>query len=380
VADLVTSHGESFLKAFPQPVQVVKTLQAIGNCRKAAMGGHKLRCSSCGWEQYRYNSCRNRHCPKCQGVNREKWIWNREAELLPVPYFHIVFTLPAELNSLAMGKPREVYNSLFKSAWQTIGRFSGDHKHLGAQTGMTAVLHTWGQNLSLHPHLHCIVPGGGVTPSGKWRQSRSTGKYLFPSKAMAVVFRAKFMASIRRAGITIPQKAGKALFGKQWLVYAKQPFRGPKQVIEYLGRYTHKIAISNHRIKQIDADGQVHFTWKDYRHGGKKGMMALSAHEFMRRFCQHILPKGFVRIRHCGILASRNKTVLLNRAREYFGMPPWRKPERKDWKQVAVERMHFTPDQCPVCKNGVLEIIAVLEPQRGPPTADLRTNTLCYAI
>lgn len=372
VADVVASHGNAFLKASHQPWQVVRTLQALRDCRTAALGGHRLRCSDCGQEKYRYNSCRNRHCPKCQGVNREKWILNREAELLPVPYFHVVFTLPSELNTLAMHRPKEVYDSLFRSAWQTIRKFSADHRYLGATSGMTAVLHTWGQNLSLHPHLHCIVPGGGITAAGKWKKAKSKGKYLFPTKALARVFRAKFMAELRSTGTDVDYPAGRKLFAKDWVVYCRQPFPGPKQVVEYLGRYTHKIAISNHRIRCIDPDGTVHFTWKDYRQGGEKSVMALPAFEFLRRFCRHILPRGFVRIRHYGMLASRNKAALLNRARDCFGMTPWQKPENITWQQVLQQTTGIAPDRCPACRKGTLKAIAIILPLRGPPKRALK--------
>lgn len=379
VADVITSHGGSFLQAHPQPGQVIKTLMAIRNCRTSAMGGHKQQCNCCGHVQYQYNSCRNRHCPKCQAVNREKWIWHREQELLPVSYFHIVFTLPCELNSLAIHSPWEAYNSLFTAAWQTIRGFGEDPKHLGGQTGMTAVLHTWGQNLSLHPHLHCIVPGGAVTASGKWKNARNKGKYLFPTKAMAKVFRAKFMSLLRRSGVEIDQLTAKMIFQKQWVVYAKRPFLGPQQVIEYLGRYTHKIAIINHRVKNIDTDGSVQFSWKDYRKAGKQSIMKLSAHEFLRRFCQHILPSGFVRIRHYGILSARNKAEKLNQARIFFGLEAWQKPESVTWQQVAQQRMNFIPDQCPVCKEGILITVAIIDPQRGPPM-HFRIKISGYAV
>lgn len=380
VADIVTFYGKSFLKIHPQRPQVVKTLLAIRDCRTAFMGGHKQRCNCCGHERYQYNSCRNRHCPKCQAINREKWIWNREQELLPVPYFHIVFTLPHELNSLALHHPKEVYNSLFRAAWQTIAIFSKDPKHLGADTGMTAVLHTWGQNLSLHPHLHCIVPGGGITVSGKWKKARNKGKYLFPGKALALVFRAKFMCELRGTGVMVEQAVARELFRKKWVVYAKQPFLGPKQVVEYLGRYTHKIAISNHRIQRIDKNGTVNFSWKNYRKGGEKEVIQLSANEFLRRFCQHILPSGFVRIRHYGMLSSRKKSLMLNKARNYFGMEQWEKPNAVNWKLVVQQRMDFIPDQCPKCKEGVMEVIEVILPARGPPKNPLaKRNTSSYA-
>ena len=279
-----------------------------------------------------------------------------------------------------MHKPAEVYNSLFRAGWQTVEKFGYDHKHLGASTGMTAVLHTWGQNVSLHPHLHCIIPGGGITPKGKWKQARNKGKYLFPTTAMAIVFRAKYMKELRATGIKVEQPVARELFRKKWVVHAEQPFLGPKQVVEYLGRYTHKIAISNHRIKNIEPDGTVHFSWKDYRKAGAKSIMKLTAHEFLRRFSQHILPPGFVRIRHYGILSSRNKTVMLNMARDHFNMSHWKKPEKENFKQVALQRMNFIPDQCPLCREGILEVVAVIEPKRGPPVeTGIQPNTAFHA-
>jgi hypothetical protein len=365
VADLVASHGTRFLRQSPQSSQVARTLRAIEACRTAKLGGHRLRCSGCGKEQYRYNSCRNRHCPKCQAVNREQWIWNRQQELLPVTYFHVVFSLPAALNPLAIRHPKAVYNSLFRAAWHSLKAFAADPKHLGADTGMTAVLHTWGQNLSLHPHLHCIVPGGGLAPSGRWKKARNKGKFLFPTYALARVFRAKFMALMRRE-VAVPQDVAKKLFLTPWVVYAKRPFSGPRQVVEYLGRYTHKIAISNHRITAID-DPYVRFRWKDYRQDGVMKIMQLDILEFLRRFCLHILPAGFTRIRHYGILASRNKTTQLNELRKYFKLKPWTKPGKANGKEVALKRLNIIPDQCPHCKQGSLQVIGILEPQRGPP-------------
>lgn len=231
-----------------------RMLWAISLCRSAALGGHVDACTDCGSIRISYNSCRNRHCPKCQSIQREKWIMKREEELLPVPYFHVVFTIPAVLNSLCLHHPKMMYNILFKAAQQTIKTFAKDPKCLGAKSGMTAILHTWGQNLSLHPHLHCIVPGGGLTSKGNWKNAQPNGKFLFPVKAMSKVLRAKFVAALRKQAvennILIQPTICKQLFDKNWVVYAKRPFGGPKQVIEYLGRYTHKIAITNHRIEK----------------------------------------------------------------------------------------------------------------------------------
>ena len=365
LSEIVHLYGNDFLSAYPQPVQHINTLAAIANCKTASLGGHKSRCNTCGEEKYFYNSCRNRHCPKCQAVNRERWIIQREAELLPVAYYHIVFTLPHELNKLAVLHPKKVYNALFFASWQSIKVLSKDPKFIGAKTGMTAVLHTWGQKLWLHPHLHCIVPGGGITPAGKWKHARHKGKYLFPQKALAKIFRAKFVAKLRETAVPIPQKTAKAIFSKQWVVYAKRPFASPKTVVEYLGRYTHKIAISNHRLISID-NGKISFRYKDYRKGAKNLVTSLGANEFLRRFCLHILPKGFTRMRHYGILASRNKARELNLAKADLGEAPWEKQE-PEWKTIARERLGFDVDLCPKCKKGVMEVVEVLMPVRGPP-------------
>ena len=221
-----------------------KTLRALSNCRTAALGGHIDACDGCGNLSISYNSCRNRHCPQCQGHKKEEWIQKREQDLLPCSYYHVVFTLPEELNAMAISQPQLIYKALFEAAWATLNQFG---KTDGLQVGMIAILHTWGQNLSLHPHLHCIVPGGGINRQGKWKRKVRTDKYLFSVKAMSKVFRAKFVALLRAGGINDQNLVDK-LFSKNWVVYAKRPFGGPKQVIEYLGRYTHKVAISNHRI------------------------------------------------------------------------------------------------------------------------------------
>ena len=333
----------------------LRTLHALRKCRTAALGGHIDRCNnpSCHRLHLSYNSCRNRHCPKCQGHKKEQWIRAREEELLKVPYFHVVFTLPSELNRLCLYEPKKIYALLFKIAWQMIQGFSSNHKFLGAKPGMIAILHTWGQNLSLHPHLHCIVPGGGIAQSGKWKSAKSKGKYLFPVKAMSKVFRARFVASLREE--LEPQSKGfyESLFKNDWVVYCKQPFLGPAQVVEYLGRYTHKIAISNHRIKNLDNEG-VTFSVKDYRHGGRRSLLGLSDAEFIRRFALHILPKGFVRIRHYGILSSYHKKITLTQLQKSLG-------------QVELQkRKPLQHRLCPVCKKGKLVTLTTFT-ARGPP-------------
>lgn len=257
-----------------------------------------------------------------------------------------------------------IYSSLMKAAWQTIRDFGNDPKYLGAKMGMVSILHTWGQQLWLHPHVHCIVPAGGITKAGKWRQAKYAHKYLFPKKALSKVFRAKFMALVREE-IDIPQPLAKKLFAKPWVVYAKRPFATPKTVVEYLGRYTHKVAISNHRIISIDTQ-RVSFFYKDYRDAAQKKVANISGEEFLRRFAMHVLPHGFMRIRHYGILASRNKTVELNLAKTHFKQEKWKK-QQYSWEQVARERLNFNPDCCPHCKQEALVTIRIIEPNRGPP-------------
>jgi len=372
LSEVVHLYGKEFLKKHPQDFQVIKTLDAIARCRTASLGGHQCKCDKCGYSRYFYNSCRNRHCPKCQTVNRERWIVQREAELLPVAYFHVVFTLPEELRTLAADYPKEVYNSLFYGSWKTIQTLSQDPKYLGAKTGMVSVLHTWGQKLWLHPHVHCIVPGGGITPEGKWKNTRQEGKYLFPQKAMSKIYRAKFVSKLRASGVKIPQDVAKAIFNKDWIVYAKPPFSSPATVVEYLARYTHKVAISNHRLISVES-GVINFHYKDYRKEAKKLETSLKAHEFLRRFCFHILPKGFVRMRHYGILASRNKAKELNIAKKDLGQTPWEKI-KMTWKEIALTKLQINPDACPKCKSGLMEVIEVILPLRGPPIFRIKAN------
>lgn len=285
---------------------------------------------------------------------REKWIAKREADLLNVSYFHVVFTLPDHLNELALQQPKLIYGLLFATAWEVIWDFGANPKMLGAKTGMIAVLHTWGQNLSLHPHLHCIVPAGGITAAGKWKSTKSRGSFLFPVKAMGKVFRARFVQRLRKEATVSPSLSDK-LFTKPWVVYAKRPFFGPRQVIEYLGRYTHKIAITNSRICDL-SDGQVCFRAKNYRQDAKPIMLKLDCREFIRRFALHIMPKGYTRIRHFGILNGRvkgayKKIVDQQRGSIILDMQP----------EPRLHRM------CPECKKGKMQTIVAFD-QRGPPS------------
>lgn len=332
----------------------LKTLEAIRRCRTAELGGHIDACTCCQKIHLSYNSCRNRHCPTCQGHKRAEWIAAREKELLNVPYFHVVFTMPAELNGLCIRYPKRMYDALFKTAWGTLSTFSKNESN--TKMGMVSVLHTWGQNLSLHPHLHCIVPGGGVLPNGRWQASKRKGKFLFAVKAVSIVYKNKLLAEIKDLLTT---KVRNDLYKKNWVVYAKQPFGKPENVVEYLGRYSHKIAISNHRIQHLDYEKKlVSFGAKSYRQGGKKVSITLSFAEFIRRFQLHILPRGFTRIRHYGILSSS-----------------WKK-EKLPALQAKLQAGNFVNEpkekppinrRCPACKKGTLVTICTFT-SRGPPS------------
>lgn len=350
VADILRKVG-SKIENYGLNTWQLRTLYALKKCRTAALGGHIDACDGCGNLSISYNSCRNRHCPKCQGNKREDWIQARSTELLPVPYFHVVFTLPDSINALAIHNPKVVYDTLFEATWETLQHF-GKAKEL--QMGMIAVLHTWGQQLSLHPHLHCIVPGGGIDKNANWQNLRTDGKFLFPVKAMSKVFRAKYCQKLKAKAPIHYEQIRQELWQKPWVVFAKKPFGSPKSVVEYLGRYTHKIAISNQRIKSIDNEN-VTFDYKDYRADGFKKQMTLTHQEFIRRFALHILPKRFVKIRHYGFLSSTWKRQKLQLLREKLQVKVLEKVEKKP----------FLP-KCPCCKTGNLHRIAVFD-YRGPP-------------
>jgi hypothetical protein len=369
-----------------------RTLWALRDCRTAALGGHVDACDECGVIKISYNSCRNRHCPKCQGIEKEMWMIAREEELLPITYFHVVFTLPHELNELCRYAPQTMYDMLFESAWKTLSQFGYDKRWLGAQIGATMILHTWGQNLSLHPHVHCIVPNGGLaaptrpSPKGKenfeWQfAKKGNEKFLFPVAAMKSVYRALYMKAlhekIQAKTMTLPpdfptekkayQAWKNALFAKDWVIYAKRPFGGPKQVIEYLGRYTHKVAISNHRLQSIDNE-TVTFEYKDYKADGVKKNMTLQAEEFIHRFAQHILPAKFRRIRHYGFLSNASKAKSLAAARKSLAVKAQQRSDRATRKALARERLlGQNPDRCTCCKTGTMQRVAILPPTRAPP-------------
>lgn len=369
LAQVIGDYGEAFIAKYAPLKQHVSVLNAIQKCRTAALGGHVDVCDSCAHVRISYNSCRNRHCPKCQGINRERWIAAQEAKLLDATYFHVVFTLPQELNVYCLKHPAALYNLLFQSSKETIETFANDPRHLGASPGMISVLHTWGQNLSLHPHAHMIVPGGGFDAAGCWKASKHSGTFLFPVKAMSKVFKHKFMEGLLKwlptTTETISKDVRKTVYSKDWVVYAKRPFGGPKQVIEYLGRYTHKAAISNHRIKSIE-NGKVRFGYKDYADNSRQKEMVLDATEFLRRFCLHILPKGFRKMRHYGFLSNRNAAALGRQQMQMGIIPQPKQKQKKEWKEVAKEKLHYDVDACPCCKTGRMITILAFD-ANGPP-------------
>jgi predicted Zn-ribbon and HTH transcriptional regulator len=340
VADIIRAHGDSFVqrnRSWLTWLQL-RVLFAIEHCRTAALGGHLDRCQQCGYEATSFNSCRSRHCPKCQTNARNKWIAERQKELLPVKYVHVVFTIPHQLSWLALQNKKVIYDLLFRASAATLLEIAADPKHLGAEIGFLSVLHTWGQNLQIHPHLHCVIPSGGLsTDHQHWVRPRYP--FFLPVGVLSRVFRGKFVAGLKLAfrqrkllfpGSLKPLAAEKAfhaflrpLFRQDWVVYAKRPFGGPEHVLHYLARYTHRVAISNHRIVNL-ADGKVTFRWKDYAHKNKKRLMTVTAEEFLRRFLLHTLPRGFVRIRFCGFLANRRRRELLPLCRHLLNASPLR--------------------------------------------------------
>jgi putative transposase/transposase-like zinc-binding protein len=338
VADIVRASGDRFLDHNGHWLHWshVKALNAIRRCRTAALGGHRDRCTKCGHEEaFSYNSCRNRHCPKCQTAARNRWVAERQTEVLPVGYFHVVFTLPHEFSALALQNKKPIYGLLFRACAATLLEVAANPQNLGAEIGFLSILHTWGQNLLHHPHLHCLVPGGGISPD-RARWIHSSPKFLLPIPVLREVFRAKFLDGLMRlfragklvlSGKLQPLREEKAfrafldpLSKKEWVVYAKAPFGGPEHLLQYLARYTHRVAISNHRLVSFDGES-VTFRWKDYAQGNKARLMTVSAEEFLRRFLLHILPRGFVRIRSFGFLAGPRRAAMLELARQLLPTP-----------------------------------------------------------
>lgn len=369
------AHTADYRRAHLPSAAQEAVLRHIAQCRTAALGGHLEQCDSCGRQRISFNSCRDRHCPKCQNTACAEWVTQRLERLLPVPYFHVVFTIPDELNPLALRNKRIVFDLLFEAASQTLLTLARDPKHLGGQIGFTMVLHTWGQKLLFHPHLHCVVTGGALSCDGtRWIAAREN--YLLPVTVLSKLFRGKFLAALDRAyregrldlaGSTAPlsdsehwRRFKNVLFEKDWVVYAKPPFGGPEHVFRYLGHYTHRIAISNHRIVDF-AEGKVAFIWKDYADGCKKKLLTVEAVEFLRRFLLHVLPRGFVRIRHYGLCASRNVHGKLESARRLlepvaeFSHPAAPEPgssEPQPWWERFLELTGIDVMACSACNVG----------------------------
>ncbi len=381
LADIVRAHGDGYRRTRRLATVQHRALRAIAACRTAVLGGHRETCDHCGATRLTYNSCRNRHCPKCQTLTKERWLAARKADLLPIPYFHVVFTLPHDLNALAQGNPRVIYTLLFRAAADTLLTFGRDPRHLGGTIGITAILHTWGQTLAQHLHLHCLVTGGALAANGsQWITGRSS--FLFPVRALSIVFRAKYLDGLQRAhdagqltfaGGTA-HLAGRGAFAAfvgqlralDWIVYAKRPFAGPEQVLDYLGRYTHRVALSNDRL--VDhRDGCVRFRWKDYADHDRLKVLTLDADEFLRRFLLHVVPRGFMRIRHFGLLANRTRRATLTRCRDLLGQPP---PADAPPESAAVLLLRLTGvdlARCPVCGEGRMQITAMVVRIAVPP-------------
>jgi hypothetical protein len=388
VADIFRTAGPAYRKAHAGHLSLhqFKVMSAIEHCRTAVMGGHVEACTDCGHWRVAYNSCRNRHCPRCQGAAARAWLEAREADLLPVGYFHVVFTLPAEVADIAFHNKAALYNLLFKAATETMTIIAADPKHLGARIGITAVLHSWGSAMTHHPHIHMIVPGGGLSPDGsRWLSSRPA--FLLPVRVLGKLFRRLFLtrlAALHEAGRlafygSLAHLADRRAFlrhlspvrKKRWVVYAKPPFAGPEAVLAYLSRYTHRVAISNSRLLRFDQTG-VTFRYKDYRRAGadRQQVMTLAADEFIRRFLLHVLPKGFHRIRHYGLLAGATRKAHLDQVRQLLGVAP----------SADADALIDPPDvrpPCPCC-GGHMVVIETFERwcrPRAPPRGVAPTGT-----
>lgn len=383
MADIIRSAGPSFLDRSRSWItwQHLKVLKAIEHCRTAALGGHRDHCSHCGYSTISYNSCRNRHCPKCQGNARHLWLEQRRGELLPTPYVHVVFTLPQELAPLALQNKKVIYDLLFRTSAETLLEVACDPRHLGAQIGFFSVLHTWNQKLQHHPHIHCVLPAGGLSSDHtRWIKSRST--FFLPVKVLSRVFRGKFTQGLKHAfdagqldfhgdlKLLIQPKTFSSwlrqLFRCHWVVYCKPPFGGPEHVLRYLGAYTHRVAISNHRLVAL-AEDHVTFRWRDSAHKNKQRLITLPVHEFLRRFLLHLLPRGFVRIRNFGFLANRQRATLLPLCLQLLNSPPESQPRAQSVPGESGTLPFWT---CPVCSGPmqVVERLTAAQIQlRSPP-------------
>ena len=389
VADIFRAHGEAYRKQFHPAEEPRRVMWAIKHCRTAALGGHVHLCDHCGVEQVRYNLCRNRHCPKCQSLASAIWLKARERELLPVSYFHVVFTVPGTLRRIFMDNRRRLYKLLFAAAWEALRSVAADKNHLGARVGALAVLHTWSQTLSFHPHIHCIVPGGGIAPDGE-RWIPCAADFFLPVRVLSARFRTVFLNGLRAAyranhldldghlaSLRHPLRFEDLLDevqAKPWVVYSKEPFAGPATVLRYLARYTHRVAISNQRLEAME-NGRVRFRYKDYRRGAESKSMSLDAREFIRRFLLHVLPPRFVRIRYYGLLANRHRARTTAHLKTILGSPSAPPPntvpaEETSWELQLLSFTETDPTLCQRCGRGQLQplrVIPVPPRQRAPP-------------
>ena len=379
MADIFRRHGSGFRLTHPLSPEQRRVMRAIEVCRTSVLGGHVDQCDACSYQRVSYNSCRNRHCPKCQSLAKARWLEARMADLLPVEYFHVVFTLPEQLASLALQNKRVVYNILFATAAETLRTIAADAKHLGAEIGFLSVLHTWGQTLRHHPHLHCVVPGGGLSPDGlRWVSCRQG--FFLPVNVLARLFRRLFLAALAQAfengKLTFHGTSAclaeshtfhrllASLRAREWWVYAKPPFGGPEQVLAYLGRYTHRVAISNHRLLKLE-NGQVAFRWKDYARGNQQRSMTLKTNEFIRRFLLHVLPRGFQRLRQFGLLANRQRRHKLALCRTLLGTASptiTNQPLPRDYQSLYQTVTGQSLKQCPACRAGTMKLTQHLAP------------------
>lgn len=394
VADIFRRFGPAYRQAHAGSLcrAQLRAMSAVERCRTAALGGHVEQCDACGHRRIAYNSCRNRNCPKCQSLARAQWLEARQAELLnTVEYFHVVFTLPEPIAAIAFQNKRALYDMLFHASAETLRTIAADPQHLGAEIGFISILHTWGQNLLHHPHVHCVVPGGGLSPDGKrWIACRRG--FFLPVRVLSRLFRRLFLERLEHAFAAGELRFFSALeplrdpptFAKylaaakhtEWVVYAKPPFGGPQQVLDYLGRYTHRVAISNHRLLGVE-DGKVAFRWKDYRHGAAQRVMRLEAHEFIRRFLMHVLAAGFQHIRHYGFLSNRQRETKLERCRQLLGAPQpavARTEEKQDYRDRYERLTGRSLRDCPACGRGHMVCIETFLPGARPQTIILDSS------
>jgi hypothetical protein len=388
VADIFRRYGEAYREQHDASLSSAqrRVMTAIEVCRTAALGGHLERCDCCNHERPCYDSCGDRHCPKCQSLARAEWVEKRTSEVLQTHYFHVVFTIPEPIAAIAYQNKDLVYGILFRATAETLSTIATDPQHLGAEIGFFAVLHSWGQNLLFHPHLHCVVPGGGISPDGtRWISCRPN--FFLPVKVLSRLFRRLFLQYLQEAfdagtlhffallqTLQDPEAFTRYLDpvrNVEWVVYAKPPFAGPQQVVDYVGRYTHRVAISNHRLVDIE-DGQVKFTWRDYRDNNQQKTMPLSADEFIRRFLLHVLPSGFHRIRYYGFLGNRHRKEKLERCRQLLGMAPPKESSaepapQEDYRDRYERLTGRSLRECPVCHRGRMITVKALPQVRSLP-------------